>query len=68
MRSLFDFCNFLLTDVVGVQILAKIRQTRPRQDEEVDLVDEPSLLWRPVERVPKDFPDASLQWLLLLCE
>lgn len=58
----------LLTNVVGVQVLAKVRQTRPRQDEEVDLVDEPSLLRRSIEGVPKDFSNASLQWLLLLCE
>lgn len=58
-----------LTNVIGIQILAKVRQTRPREDEEIDLVDEPSLLRRPIERVPKDLSDASFQWLfLLLCE
>ena len=56
-----------LTDVVRVQVLAKVRETCPCQDEEVDFVNEPSLLRRSIERIPKDFADASLQWLLL-CE
>lgn len=61
-----SFRSVRRTEIIGVQILAEVREAGPCEDEEVDLGDEAALLRAAIQRVPDDTPDTLSHRLLLL--
>lgn len=64
-KNYFSFSWDRRTEIIRVQVLAKVRETGPRKDEEVNLGDEPALLRTSVQRVPYNAPDALAHRFLL---